>query len=621
MVTDICGRMNLVSDDAIARVGQELNDHYRRVTATVGLEPLRYVTRTAQTQLTSDTVTFTGIEKIDRVFERDADGVIHTLKPVPVAQLRQSRELQGNRYCYCILHQVADSITIQLPGLALAITDLYADGWSTLADMTGSDKPAIPESFHNIIVNNTLGDECLRKEKTELADRFYAMADTGLKELRFHIADAPPIDWRQGDHVIGNEGGGNQGGAGGSVITGLIVFDRDPGAPFQVTPGSAKVDNLDADKLDGQQGTDYHDAAQLTGTIDPSRLPPIPPAVPLPHHVSHETGGTDAITALDASVITTGIIDPSHLPILVPTLGASTLLGRNSGSAGAAEQITLGSGLQMLGTTLTAPAVNRSTFQFDYSNALTEPPTSNQVRLNAAFPYTTVSKLWVRVLTSDGIDATLPLSLITAGTVVYLQDKNDATLYVVVETTADALVKSGYVELSVIWKKNGGALLNNQAVLLTIGTGGGSVDEVLVGTDTPTDPGTELWYDTDAVPAASGAIGIVSRGVTLAGTITTGLKGIVRVPFNATVLGWAVMADVATTITFDVAANAPVTYPPSTSIVASAPPKLTAQGFNSDVALAGWTTTLNAGDLLAFRVSAITGTPAFVTLQLDLGAR
>ena len=48
------------------------------------------------------------------------------------------------------------------------------------------------------------------------------------------------------------------------TVTGLKTFDRDPAAPFAVTSGSAVVTNLDADKLDGQEGSYYLDAANTT---------------------------------------------------------------------------------------------------------------------------------------------------------------------------------------------------------------------------------------------------------------------------------------------------------------------------------------------------------------------
>jgi uncharacterized phiE125 gp8 family phage protein len=102
---------------------------------------------------------------------------------------------------------------------------------------------------------------------------------------------------------------------------------------------------------------------------------------------------------------------------------------------------------------------------FDYSAALTEPPTSNQVRLDAAFPYTGATKVWVRNITTDGTDVHLVLLAIAVGSTIYLQDKNDHTLFAMLDTTGAPVDKVDYVELPVQWLGNGGALLNNQAVV------------------------------------------------------------------------------------------------------------------------------------------------------------
>lgn len=56
------------------------------------------------------------------------------------------------------------------------------------------------------------------------------------------------------------------------TITGLKTFNLGVSSPFAVTAGAAKVANLDADLLDGQEGADYHDAAQLTGNIAVARF-------------------------------------------------------------------------------------------------------------------------------------------------------------------------------------------------------------------------------------------------------------------------------------------------------------------------------------------------------------
>jgi hypothetical protein len=49
-----------------------------------------------------------------------------------------------------------------------------------------------------------------------------------------------------------------------ATIEALHTFDRGTNAPFAVVSGAAKVDNLDADKLDGQEGTYYSPSVVTT---------------------------------------------------------------------------------------------------------------------------------------------------------------------------------------------------------------------------------------------------------------------------------------------------------------------------------------------------------------------
>lgn len=113
-------------------------------------------------------------------------------------------------------------------------------------------------------------------------------------------------------------------------------------------------------------------------------------------------------------------------------------------------------------------------FSYDFSTALTAPPTSNQVRFNAAHPYTAVTRVWVRNMTTDGQDAHAALMLLLMGSRIYIQDKNDHTLWAEFTITADPISQVDYVELTVTWKTNGGALLNNQAIEMLTAAGAGS---------------------------------------------------------------------------------------------------------------------------------------------------
>ena len=69
------------------------------------------------------------------------------------------------------------------------------------------------------------------------------------------------------------------------TITGLHTYSRSTSAPFAVNSGAAVVANLDADKLDGQEGSYYLAAANATGTLAVNR------------------GGTGAATFTDGGVL------------------------------------------------------------------------------------------------------------------------------------------------------------------------------------------------------------------------------------------------------------------------------------------------------------------------------
>jgi hypothetical protein len=120
---------------------------------------------------------------------------------------------------------------------------------------------------------------------------------------------------------------------------------------------------------------------------------------------------------------------------------------------------------ELRGTAEAARARLMGQLSYDFSAALTAPPTSNQVRFDAAYPYTAVQAVWCRPVTTDGIDVTNALLAILPGSTVYVQDKNDHTAYVLFVTTGPAVEHLTYVELPVTWTSNGPTVLgNNQAI-------------------------------------------------------------------------------------------------------------------------------------------------------------
>lgn len=101
--------------------------------------------------------------------------------------------------------------------------------------------------------------------------------------------------------------------------------------------------------------------------------------------------------------------------------------------------------------------------------------------------------------------------------------------------------------------------------------------------------------------------------------ITTGIKGALRLDFNAVITGSYLQEYTGTSgsivllITKAQAGAAPV----FASINASAPPTITSGRYAADETLTGWTTTINRGDVLRFAVTSVsTFTAILYTLRI-----
>lgn len=115
--------------------------------------------------------------------------------------------------------------------------------------------------------------------------------------------------------------------------------------------------------------------------------------------------------------------------------------------------------------------------------------------------------------------------------------------------------------------------------------------------------------------AKTNVVGIVIDGGGSA--ITTGVKGYIKVPFACTIGSAQLLADVSGSIVVDVWKDTLANYPPTVAdtICASAKPTLSSQTNSNNTTLTGWTTTINADDVLGFNVDSAT-TVTRVTLEL-----
>jgi hypothetical protein len=355
-IKDYC---HLTQADSDVRVGSAINRHYKRITSTLGLDASRFVTRTVSTTNGVATVVFTEIEKIDRIIDATDSSAIRVLEEVSIHTIRSTQPGTGEPGRWALQNTDADSVTVRIDTLPQETYSLQADGWTTLADLSGNQEPVFPESFHDILVWEVISEELLKKEKDRLASVYAQKADSLLKELRFHLADSPTKDTRQASGLPGLSAGAS-GGAGGSTggsaytQTGLVTFDMGAGiAPFSVAQSDAAyvtnlgaefIGNVTTDRLIGRDTAGTGESEQLTvgggveftgaGGIQRSAL----------------TGDVTASAGSNATTIPNDTITYAKLQNIS---AASRLLGRGSaGGAGNAEEITVTTPLSISTTAL-----------------------------------------------------------------------------------------------------------------------------------------------------------------------------------------------------------------------------------------------------------------------------
>lgn len=140
----------------------------------------------------------------------------------------------------------------------------------------------------------------------------------------------------------------------------------------------------------------------------------------------------------------------------------------------------------------------------------------------------------------------------------------------------------------------------------------------LVGTLTNNTTGTATGTFTSLSNSLVSAIGITVDGGGSA--ITAGIKGYISIPYACTILNVTMLADQTGSAVIDIWKDTYANYPPTIAdtITASAKPTISAANKSQDTTLTGWTTSVAAGDILAFSVDATPATIQRLTLILKV---
>lgn len=250
IVEDIMNRLNLSSDSAEIRVGRGVNRTYRKVTTAIGLQMSRRGTVQANVTMGVSTLVFPNTEKIIDVYNR-SNTPYSKLEQVTLDELRDEMPYPAsdNPSRWAAHSHTADAVTIEFNRIPQTAFTLYADAHQVVADLSGVQEPAFPESFHDVLIEGTMMDEYRKLEKPAMAAMCQKEFEKLISDLKMWVAKGGP-DIYQGKTQSESRSSGS--GSGSSSVngalsytqTGLITFDRDPSAPFAVTAGSAGVDNL-----------------------------------------------------------------------------------------------------------------------------------------------------------------------------------------------------------------------------------------------------------------------------------------------------------------------------------------------------------------------------------------
>lgn len=213
-ITDrVMQRLNLTSTDAEARIKDEVNEVYRELVSSMGLETsIRGVT-TALTTLDSRYVTFggSGIND-DKVIKLLAVYLPTDVAPPPYNvltsytfdEMRNTIPGSWPPTQYAISRMGPTEVEVFLDAEAPdSLQVLEADCLLASAEMGDTDSPFFPENFHDVLVYGTMAIELDKLEKEDRRKVAQKRYEDRASDLRMFIAKDAYIAIHQGKTLSG----------------------------------------------------------------------------------------------------------------------------------------------------------------------------------------------------------------------------------------------------------------------------------------------------------------------------------------------------------------------------------------------------------------------------------
>lgn len=195
-------RLNLTSDDARTRVGLRINDRYRRVTSSIGLQ----VSRRTVVDLAVDPtdpdselpdLKISNMEKVLKV-TRIVNDSVFLLKELTYDEITLVSSPDANPHAFAVKRMGNNYVIITLDTTPTTAFTLRVEGYEIAPDLADNIEPVFPLDFHDILVEGAMSDELRKMEKPQLAQISESKYEQRLSDLRMFIAKSAYLDIAQG---------------------------------------------------------------------------------------------------------------------------------------------------------------------------------------------------------------------------------------------------------------------------------------------------------------------------------------------------------------------------------------------------------------------------------------
>jgi hypothetical protein len=207
IVDKVMQKLNLTSADAKARIGERVNELYRTVTTSIGLQTSRLKEKEVSLDPTAvgstlPYVTVVGLEKVFTVrlhIAGQRPKLLNMLAYDDIKSTQSDSVPNQNPLNWAEFRVGANTVTILLDAFpSTQAFILEFEGLEIADTLSGSMTPAFPESFHDLLVEGAKAEELYKMEKPSLAQMAEEKFKQRMSDLRYFLAKSQWMDVVQG---------------------------------------------------------------------------------------------------------------------------------------------------------------------------------------------------------------------------------------------------------------------------------------------------------------------------------------------------------------------------------------------------------------------------------------